>query len=249
MKPSIIINKLKRTLIYSIWLVLWQIAYLCIDKEVLIPSPMHTFTKLLEMLTTTVFYLQIAGTFYRVFMGVGSSLILGIVSAYLAYKSLFFRTFIKPMVNFMKSTPVMAIIILALLWFKSEEVPIFVCFLMCYPLVYTNILNGLLELSQELKELSKVYEVKAFYYIKECVLPQLRPYLRTAMQLVVGMAFKVVIAAEVLAIPKYAMGYELLDAKIYLETTEVFAWIIVIILLSQFCEYIVDLLFKERRKV
>ncbi len=248
MKPSIITSKLKRALIYCIWLLLWQLLYLAIGKEVLVPAPFHTFTKLLEMMGTRDFYLQIAGTLYRVLVGMGASFVLAIISSYMAYKYFFFRDFIKPMVSFMKSTPVMAIIILALLWCKSEQVPILVCFLMCYPLIYTNILAGLLELKKGFKELSQVYEVSPFYYLTECVLPQLKPYLGAALQLGIGMAFKVVIAAEVLAIPHYAMGYQLLDAKIYLDTTEVFAWMIVIIFLSQLCENLVSLLLTERRR-
>ena len=152
MKPSTTTSKLQKLLIYGIWLSLWQLLYLCIGKEVLVPSPMHTLTKLLEMMCTTDFYLQIGGTLYRVGMGMSISFILATMSAYIAYKHLFFRDFIKPMVNFMKSTPVMAIIILALLWFRSDKVPIFVCFLMCYPLIYTNLLTGLLELNKHFKE-------------------------------------------------------------------------------------------------
>ena len=146
----------------------------------------------------------------------------------------------------MKATPVMAVIILALLWFKSEKVPIFVCFLMCYPIVYVNVLTGLKHLDKNLIEMSHIFEVKWFYQIQGCYWPQLAPYLKAALQLAVGMAWKVVIAAEVLAIPHYAMGYELLSAKIYLETTEVFAWVIVIVILSQSCEYLVSRMINGR---
>lgn len=141
----------------------------------------------------------------------------------------------------------MAIIILALLWFESNDVPIFVCFLMCYPIVYTNVLAGFKALDKELIEMSQVFEVERWQCIRKCYLPQLKPYLYAALDLTVSMAWKVVIAAEVLAVPKYAIGYALLDAKRYLETNEVFAWVIVIVSLSEMCQWGVSRLLKKER--
>ncbi len=240
MKPSIIINKLRQFIIFSIWLFIWQLGHFLVGNELLIPSPLSTLIRLAEMLQTIDFYRQVAATFYRVFVGVMVSLVVGGISALLSYKIRFIDELFKPMVTFMKTTPVMAIIILALLWFKSGQVPIFVCFLMVYPIIYTNVLTGLRQLDQSLIELNKVFEVKPVLQIKECYWPQLIPYLKAALQLAIGIGWKVVIAAEVLAVPYYAMGYELLDAKIYLETSEVFAWVIAIIILSQCCEAMVN---------
>lgn len=220
-----------------IWLFLWQILYLKVGKEVLIPSPLHTLEQLKEMLQEPKFYLQIAYTFKRVIIGVGLSLIIGVITAFLSDLSILIEAFLKPAVTFMKSTPVMALIILALLWFQSDQVPIFVCFLMCYPIVYTNLIVGLKGLDQELMEMSRIFEVSRRLCIQKCYIPQLKPYLYAALDLSVSMAWKVVIAAEVLAVPKYAIGYALLDAKRYLETREVFAWIIVIVLLSEVCQW------------
>ena len=49
----------------------------------------------------------------------------------------------------------------------------------------------------------------------------------------------------VLALPKYAIGKALFQAKVYIETTEVFAWILVIVLLSEACEKMMALLLKK----
>jgi NitT/TauT family transport system permease protein len=58
-----------------------------------------------------------------------------------------------------------------------------------------------------------------------------------------------VVAAEVLSSPKFSMGYNLLNAKVYLETEALFAWIIAIVTLSVIFERIVKrLLFRGRRR-
>lgn len=247
MKPSTMARRLRSACMILIWILLWQMLYLKVGKEVLVPSPLHTLEELESMLQESKFYLQIAYTLERVIIGVSLSLALGLITAFLSYLSQLLEAFLKPAMTLMKSTPVMAIIILALLWFESNEVPIFVCFLMCYPIVYTNVLAGFKALNQELIEMSKIFEVRGWLCVRKCYLPQLRPYLYAALDLSVSMAWKVVIAAEVLAVPKYAIGYALLDAKRYLETREVFAWIIVIVSLSEICEWCVSRVLKRER--
>ncbi len=239
-------NLVQKLIIYAIWILLWQGVYITIGNEVLVPSPMGTFVKFFQMLSSDELYIQLMATLGRVFFGVTFSLIGGSISGYIAYNNQFFKELIKPMISFMKATPVMAIIILAILWFDSGYVPIFVCVLMCYPIIYTNVLSGLMELDNSYKELSIVYKVKKSIYLKECIYPQLKPYIRAGLVLGVGMAYKVVIASEILSIPKHSIGYELLDAKIYLETTEIFAWIIIIMILSQISEYFVKRILRER---
>lgn len=248
MKTSTMVSKpsAQKVVVLLFWISLWQILYLIVGKAVLVPSPLDTIRCLWNMVQEKDFYLHILFTLERVLIGVGLSLVLGMLFATLSYKMQFIALLLKPMVALMKSTPIMAIIILALLWFKSNEVPIFVCILMCYPIVYTNLLTGLRALDKELIEMSKLYQVKRWIAIRKCYLPQISRYFLASVQLGLGMAWKVVIAAEVLALPQYAIGDALLSAKLYIETTEVFAWIIVIVGLSQLGENIVDLLFKKR---
>lgn len=245
MKASITETKRYKLVILIFWLVLWQILYFIVGKAVLVPSPFDTLITLWSMLQEKIFYQHIGFTFTRVVVGVGLSLILGMGFAGLSYRYTWFEMLLKPMVSFMKATPIMAIIILALLWFPSNEVPICVCILMCYPIVYTNLLTGFKALDKELIEMSRVYHVKIWIRIQKCYWPQLKKYLLASLQLGMGMAWKVVIAAEVLALPKYAIGDALLNAKLYIETTKVFAWILTIVTLSQFCESILYLLFKK----
>jgi NitT/TauT family transport system permease protein len=47
-----------------------------------------------------------------------------------------------------------------------------------------------------------------------------------------GITWKVIIAAEILSQPRFSIGTNLIIAKIDLETAQVFAWTVVIILIS-----------------
>lgn len=251
MKPfSLRTNKiLKQSIVIGIWVLIWQGLYIIVGKDILVPSPFNTFKAFTGLIKELDFYIHILFTLYRVVMGSVISFLLGILTAIISYYSLAFREFLKPFIVILKSTPVMGIIIIALLWFNANQMPIFVCFLMCYPVVYSNVLAGFLSVDNGLLEMSKVYKVKRQYVIKDIYLPHTMPYIKSATSLIVGLAFKVVIAAEVLAVPKYSMGYHLLNAKVFLETSELFAWLMVIVFLSSICEKgVIQLLNYKRSK-
>lgn len=249
MKASTVTNNrklIRKLIVISIWIVVWECMYYVVGKDILIPSPYATFRTLIEMMREVDFYYNVLLTFYRVGVGIIISSLLGIGTGLIAYLIKPIEELMEPLMTLLKSTPVMAIIILALLWFTKNTVPIFVCFLMCYPVVYTNVLKGFKSVDQELIEMSKVFKVKTIVIIKELYIPQVRPYLDAALCMIIGLGWKVVVAAEVLAVPTYSMGYNLLSAKSYLETETLFAWVVVIVVLSSFCESSIKYLLQKR---
>ena len=240
---------IRKLAIIFIWVMVWEWIHHIVGKDILIPSPYATFKKLIEMMKELGFYYDIFLTFYRVGMGVIISSLLGFGTGLIAYLIKPIQELLEPFMTLLKSTPVMAVIILALLWFTKNTVPIFVCLLMCYPVVYTNVLKGFQSVDQELLEMAKTFRVKTFVIVRELYIPQVKPYLDAALCMIVGLAWKVVVAAEVLAVPNYSMGYNLLSAKSYLETETLFAWVVVIVILSSLCESSVKwLLQRENRQ-
>ncbi len=248
MKRSITPSSIRKIIIVAVWIGIWQLVYIGVGKDILIPAPVSTFTKLFKMIQEKIFYHYVIHTIYRVCMGVLISFILGVTTALLSYLNKLIREFLHPLIVVIQSTPVMAVIILALLWVNSSYVPILVCFLMCYPIVYTNVLTGLGSVDFQLIEMTKVYQVKRKHIIKDIYMPHISDSIKAALNLSVGLAWKVVIAAEVLAVPTYSMGYNLLSAKVYLETQEVFAWVIVIVLLSSLFEKLISRILGSRKK-
>ena len=60
-----------------------------------------------------------------------------------------------------------------------------------------------------------------------------------------GLAWKAGVAAEVLCLPKNAIGAQVYYAKIYLETPSLFAWTLAVIALSFLLEWAVGLLLRR----
>lgn len=69
-------------------------------------------------------------------------------------------------------------------------------------------------MSDELLEVAAVYELDGGQRLRLLYIPALLTPVRTALQLIAGLAWKAVVAAEVLAIPTYSLGYQMLRLNI-----------------------------------
>ena len=68
------------------------------------------------------------------------------------------------------------------------------------------------------------------------------------MRTAVGFAWKSAVAAEVIGLPKNSIGTALYEAKIYLLTSDLFAWTLVIVILSALFEKVTILLLEEAER-
>lgn len=214
------------------WLILWQAAAWLVSSELLLPGPVDAAAALAGLMKTEKFYMDIGWTMLRCVMAMGLSFAAGVLCAALSYKVDAARHLLSLPVGFFKAVPVMAIIIYVILVAESNWVAVIVCFLMCFPIVYTNILSGLDAMPPEYLEVAKVYGMTGMQRARLIYAPGLLPQIKSAVSLTAGLSWKAVVAAEVLSIPKYSLGYEMINAKYYLQTAELFAYILVIVLLS-----------------
>lgn len=218
------------------WLAVWQIASMIIDQSLYMPSPAETFASLISLASTQAYWLSIAFTFYRVIAGLVISFVLGIALAFFASHASVLERLLRPFMAAVKSTPVMSVIILALVWFSSSFVPIFSCILLCLPIFYTNTLLGLRSVDKPLLEVAKVFGVRRRHVITGIIVPSVLPHVYAALAVCLGFSWKSVVAAEVLSSPRYALGFKLLTTKLYLDIPGLFAWTLTIIIISLFVE-------------
>lgn len=223
------------------WLAIWQVGAMLVNNPLLLPSPWQTAAALLGLAGERKFYLNISWTMMRCLSAMVLSFVIGAAAAFGAYKSSWLRRILTLPVGFFKAVPVMAIIIYVILLAKADIVAIIVCFLMCFPVVYTNILAGLDSMPAELLELAKVYWFTEWQTVKYMYIPGIKPQIKASVRLIAGLSWKAVVAAEVLSIPRFSLGYEMLSAKYYLETPQLFAYILVIVVLSLTVEKIINI--------
>lgn len=230
---------LRMALVGLLWLALWQAAAAAVENGLLLPGPADTARALAGLTLTGKFYLNIGWTVFRCLLAMLLSFAAGVLCAGAAYRWTTIKSILSLPVAFFKAVPVMAIVIYVILLAESDWVAVIVCFFMCFPIVYTNILAGLESMPGEYLELAKVFGLNGGQVIRLIYIPGLLPHIKSAVSLIAGISWKAVVAAEVLSIPKYSLGYEMLSSKYYLETANLFAYIVVIVVLSLAFEKII----------
>lgn len=232
--------KIGRTVLVCLfWLAAWQISAVIVDSPLLFPTVTDTFDALFGLLKTKSFYMDVGWTLLRCLLSVALSLSFGIAFAVLAYKSSAFRSLMTLPVSFLKAVPVMAIVIYLILLIKANWVAVAACFLMCFPVVYTNVLSGFDAVSGQLLEVASLYRWKAKDVVKFIYVPSIMGELKAALKIIAGLSWKAVVAAEVLSVPKFSLGQGMITAKYYLETPTLFAYIFAIVTLSLLLEKLV----------
>lgn len=225
-----------------IWIFIWQLIAILVNKQLFIPTPRSTFEAINMLVLKSDFWMIIGMSIYRVLVGFIFAMILGCITGIIAGLNNVVYQLFHPMIVTIKSTPVLSFIIIALLWFGSGNVPIFICFLMCYPIIWISVVEGIKSVDKQLLQMAKIYQVKTIYIIKNIYIPTIIPYIVTGTLNGLGLGWKVTVAAEVLSHPQYAIGAELHSAKIYLESEQLFAWTIVVIVLSMLFEFLFELI-------
>ena len=142
------------------------------------------------------------------------------------------RELLVPPVAVVKAVPVASFIILALVWLDARSLSLFISGLVVFPPVYLNVLEGLRQTDPKLLELARVYRIPLRRRLWGIYLPQVLPYFRSAASLALGLCWKAGAAAEVIGLPPGTVGERLYNAKIYLQTPDLFAWTAVILILS-----------------
>ena len=236
-------KKIYRIFAICFWIAIWQLAATLIDQPLYLPTPMQALESLAILATQQIFWSSILATMTRVLVGLALSILLGVLLGVLGSVFYPLQVLMEPLVTTMKAVPLMSVIILALVWLKASFVPVAVCVLLCFPIIYTNVVEGINNIDVKLMEMAKLYKVKKSRIFLAITIPSIKPYLFSSIMVSVGFSWKSVVTAEVLSSPKFSMGYNLLSTKLYLDIPGLFAWTIVIVCFSLLLEMLVQRLF------
>ena len=214
------------------WIAVWQIVYFIVGSDVIVASPLSTLLRVIELSAGTSFWLSVLNSIGNILLGFLFSIVFAIILSAFCSRSEFLQRLFSPLIKLVRATPVASFIILAIFWLSTDAVPTFISFLMVFPLVFTNLSEGFKGVDKNLLEMAEVYRFDFFKKVRLIYIPSLMPYFVSACSVGLGFAFKSGIAAEVIAQSKNTLGLAIYDAKVYIETVDVFALTCVIIILS-----------------
>lgn len=228
---------IKVLVITLFWILIWYLFSLIINLPLLFPAPWDVIKRIGELVITGSFYLIVLSSLGRILLGILIALILSFVMALICTLSKTVYEFFIPLVSIMKSTPIVAFVYLVNLFLHSENTVIFICFLMVFPIVFSNVYQGIKSTDKNLIEVCKVYKIPFKKQLLSIYLPNVVPYFLSSLISSIGLAWKAGIAAEVLCTPIISIGIKISDANINLELVDLFAWTVCGIILCILLEF------------
>lgn len=226
-------------------LLLWKLLSWKVVSEDIVPSPETTFIALLKIVGHENFWPSIAFTVLRGIEGFIIALFLSLLLGIPAGLNISFFNFINPLLAAIRSTPIISIILLAIIWFGSEQVPVFIAVLTMFPVICTNVIEGIRNVDKELISMGEIYKVKPRRILTEIYMPAITPYLTGGISNALGFGWRAIIIGEVLAQPRFGIGTMMQRSQIYLLVSELIAWTVIAIFISYLFELIVRIVEKK----
>ena len=219
------------------WLLAWQGAAMALAAafphgELLLASPVSALVRLVSLAGTGAFWAAVGRSAAAILGGFVLSCVLAASLAALSARFRAVGELLAPLVAAVKAVPVVSFIILALIFFSSENLSLLISALMVFPPVYLNVLEGIGHTDRQLLEMARVFRVPVSRQLRGIYLPAVLPYFRSAVSLGLGLCWKSGAAAEVIGLPAGSIGEALYTAKVYFQTGDLFAWTAVIVTVS-----------------
>ncbi|MBE6678449.1 MAG: ABC transporter permease subunit [Ruminococcaceae bacterium] len=229
MKLSNIIYKIVAVLLA---LCAWQAAAHFTNLPILLPSPLDVLEGFVSIWKGQMFAVNIITTFDNIVSGFLWGFFAAAFFAVLAGRFRIIRELLWPYMITIKSVPVASFIIIALLWISTDDLSGFISFLMVFPIVYNNILEGYKSIDQKKIEVAKVFGIPFHKQLIYIYLPEMKPFIISACSTSFGLAWKSGVAAEFIALPFNSIGEQLYYSKIYFESVDLFSWTLILVVIS-----------------
>lgn len=222
----------KNCMVLAFWLLVWAALARLVGRELLLPGPLVVLKRLFILAQTTDFWRITAVSLGRILLGAVIGAALGTLLAVVTRRFKPADALLSPLLTLVRSTPVASFILLVLIWVGRDILPAVIVVLMVLPVVWGNVSAGIAGTDEKLLEMARLYRFGTGRTVLRVYVPAVLPHFLSACRTSLGLAWKAGVAAEVLTVPQLSIGRHLYEAKLYLETVDLFAWTVVVIVLS-----------------
>lgn len=227
---------LVRAGVLAFYLALWAALAARIDQPLLLPTPVSVLQRLAALIPDPLFIQSLGATLLRTLLAYGLGIACAVLLGILCVKCRMIELLLSPLLSAIRATPVTSFIVLALVWLSSPRVPVLTGFLMTLPVVYSALVQAIRAIDPKLMEMARMYGLGRRKTLVHVVIPSVLPAFVQSCLAAIGLCWKAVVAAEVIGVPKLAVGSRIYESKIYLETDSLLAWTLTIVLLSVLLE-------------
>src|SRR5258705_7552025 len=194
----------------AIWSALWLLR---VFPESVFPSPLAVAKGLGEELRTGRLPGDLVASLFRVTTGFLLAVILGVPAGLWLGRHARSRYALLPVVNFFRSLSPLAWIPFAILWFGIGDLPaIFLIFMACFFPIVLGTLAAVANIPSVYFRVAEDYRFTDVEMLTKVTLPAIAPQLITSLRVTAGLAWLVVVAAEMIA-GRDGLGFAIWDAR------------------------------------
>jgi len=198
--------------VFGVIIAVWWAA-VAATESVVFPTPLQVVTGTVELARDGTLWMHIGASLFRVAVGFGLAVLVAVpLGLWMGWKRNVFLT-LNPLVQTLRPISPIAWIPIAILWFGVGDVsPIFLIFLSSvFPMVVQTV-NGVHTIEKRYLRAAQNFGVSRGTLFRRVVIPGALPQIIVGMRIGLGVAWLVVVAAEMIAL-RSGLGYLIIDSR------------------------------------
>jgi NitT/TauT family transport system permease protein len=193
-------------------LILWDLAVRGFHSDIF-PTPLDVARGIVELIQKGLLLKYIVASLFRVTFGFGLAVLIGVpLGLLLGWFSRAFQAF-NPMIQMLRPISPIAWIPVAILWFGvSDLAPIFLIFLASVFPITVSAIAAVKNMQPVYLRAAQNFGLSRAQLFRLVILPSCMPQIITGIRIALGVAWLVVVAAEMIAVNS-GLGYLIIDAR------------------------------------
>ena len=190
----------------------WHVAVI-VTKTEIFPSPLSVLNGIGELFRRGLFWGYLRDSLVRVASGYLLGVVLGVPVGMMLGFSKNLSSAINPLIQIFRPISPLAWMPLAVIWFGvSNAAPIFLIFLASFFPIVVSTANSVRNISPVYRQVGRNFGLTDFQTFRRVLLPAILPRVLTGLRLALGIAWIVLVAAEMIAVDS-GLGYLIIDAR------------------------------------
>lgn len=176
-------------------------------SPVVLPSPLEVIASIKSLVTERALFQSIAATLYRVLVGFGLAVLVGVPLGILAGSWRMIGAAAAPLALFGRNIPIAALIPLTILWFGiGEPQKVMFIFIACLPFVFSDTVTAVVGVADRYVDTAETLGARPGQVIRKVLVPLALPEVYDSLRNLFGLAFGYIMLAELIN-AKYGLGY------------------------------------------
>ena len=210
------VRRIKQTLpalaVIAVLAVVWHFAVIA-TRNVIFPTPLQVLTAVFELIEDGTLWRHIGASLMRVGAGFGLAVCVAVpLGLWMGWRADVYRT-LNPLFQMLRPISPIAWIPIAILWFGvGNASPIYLIFISSvFPLLVQTIV-GVHTIERRYLRAAENFGVSRYTLFAHVVIPAVLPQIVVGMRIALGVAWLVVVAAEMIAL-RSGLGYLIMDSR------------------------------------